>query len=275
MRNALKTILKKWFNHTPANKLEIGILLKNANTAGILENNTLSMLEGVLNVQEIRVSDVMVPRMQMVTIDYDMDLNTLLPHVVQSGHSRFPVLGENKDEVQGIILAKDLLTYSIVSSDKKFDIRDILRRVVFIPESKRLNVLLQDFRVNRSHMAMVVDEYGRNTGLVTIEDVLEQIVGEIADEYDTEDTPAIRDQKDGSYTVRALTTVEEFNQFFQSEIDAEKVETIGGVVTRAFGHLPKRGETINIDGFYFTIMRADNRRLHLLSVTLEKIDPTP
>lgn len=275
MRNWIKTKVKKWVKHVPSNKQEIITLLKHAAKDGVLANNTLSMLEGVLEVQETRVADVMVPRMQMVTIDSTMDLNAILPHVVQSGHSRFPVLGENKDEVLGIILAKDLLNYSLANNDKKFDLRDILRRVVFIPENKRLNVLLQDFRLNRSHMAMVVDEYGRNTGLITIEDVLEQIVGEIEDEYDIEDTTVIREQKAGDYTVKALTTVEEFNQFFNADIEAEKVETIGGLVTRAFGHLPKRGETIKVGAFYFTVLRADNRRLHLLSVVPEHKQEQP
>lgn len=269
MINFLATKFKKWFSRQPTNKLEIINLLRRATQDGILEPNTLIMLERVLEVQETRVADVMVPRLQMITIDYDMDLTTILPLVVNSGHSRFPVLGENKDEVQGIVLAKDLLNYSLATANNKFDMRDILRRVVFIPESKRLNVLLQDFRVNRSHMAMVVDEYGRITGLVTIEDVLEQIVGEIEDEYDTENIPAIRLQKDGGYSVKALTTVEEFNQFFASDLDAENVETVGGLVTRAFGHVPKRGECIKIDGFYFTIMRADNRRILQLSVVQE------
>lgn len=269
MSNALTAKLKKWFTIHPANKSEILDTLRTANKEDVLDNNTFNMLEGVLDVQETRVSDVMLPRMQMVTIDHDMDLNAILPHVVQSGHSRFPVLGENKDEVLGIILAKDLLNYSVASGHKKFNLQDILRRVIFIPENKRLNVLLQDFRVNRNHMAMVVDEYGRNTGLITIEDVLEQIVGEIEDEYDTEDTPAIRPQKDGGYSIKALTTVEEFNEFFACDIDAENVETIGGLVARAFGHVPKRGECIEIGGFYFTVMRADTRRIHLLSMVRE------
>lgn len=269
MRNWIKAKVKKWVKHIPSSQQEIITLLKHAAKEGVISNNSLNMLEGVLEVQDTRVADVMVPRMQMVTIDSTMDLNTILPLVVQSGHSRYPVLGENKDEVLGIVLAKDLLPYSLANNDKKFDLRDILRRVVFIPESKRLNVLLQDFRLNRNHMAMVVDEYGRNTGLITIEDVLEQIVGEIEDEYDIEDNPAIREQKAGDYTVKALTTVEEFNQFFDAAIEAEKVETIGGVVTRAFGHLPKRGETIKVGEFYFTVLRADNRRIHLLSVVRE------
>ena len=267
MRNAILHKLRQWLKISPKNKLEVLAMLREATEAEILEANTLNMLEGVLDVQQIRVSDVMVPRMQMVTVEHDMDLSTMLPHVVKSGHSRFPVLGEIKDEVLGIILAKDLLNYSSLSNiDKKFTVRDILRRVVFIPENKRLNVLLQDFKVNRNHIAIVVDEYGRITGLITIEDVLEQIVGEISDEYDTEDTPNIRAQKDGEYSIKALTSVEEFNAFFDSDISAENVETMGGLVTRAFGHLPKRGESVTIDGFVFTVLRTDFRRIHLLSV---------
>ncbi len=257
MRKALTKHIKKWFTIHPRNKQEITNVLRRATEAGILEANTFSMLEGVLEVQEMRVADVMIPRMQMVTLDSDMDLNTLLPRVVQSGHSRFPVLGENKDEVLGIILAKDLLGYSR-NPPTNFSIRDVMRRAVFIPESKRLNVLLQDFRVNRSHMAIVVDEYGRITGLITIED-----------EYDIDDVPSIREQRDGGYTVKALTTVEEFNEYFGTNIDAENVETIGGLVTRTFGHLPKRGECVKIDSFYFTVMRADTRRIHLLNVLRE------
>lgn len=270
MRNFILHKIRQWLKISPKTKLEVLVMLQQATEAEILEENTLNMLEGVLNVQQIRVSDVMVPRMQMVTLEYNMDLNTMLPNVVQSGHSRFPVLGENKDEVLGIILAKDLLNYySLSNLDKKFTVRDILRRVVFIPENKRLNVLLQDFKVNRNHMAIVVDEYGRITGLITIEDVLEQIVGEISDEYDTEDTPNIRAQKDGEYSIKALTSVEEFNEFFASNINADNIETIGGLVTRAFGHLPKRDETVEIENFHFTVLRADNRRIHLLNVLLK------
>lgn len=268
MRNLYK-LFKKWFSVNPSNKQDIIEILRKAADDNIIEPNTLNMLDGVLDVQETRVSDVMVPRMQVVTLDSDMDLLTILPHVIQSGHSRFPVLGENKDEVLGIVLAKDLLGYSR-NPPNNFAIDDIMRRAVFIPESKRLSVLLQDFRVNHSHMAIVVDEYGRISGLITIEDVLERIVGEIADEYDTEDIPNIFEQKDGGYTVKALTAIEEFNDYFNSEIDAENVETIGGIVTRAFGHLPKRGECIQIGGFYFTVLRADTRRIHLLSVLPEK-----
>lgn len=272
MRKAISNKIKKFLHKAPTNKNELLNILKQATKDGLLDANSLTMLEGVLDVHENRVADVMVPRMNMVTLDYNMDLNTIVPHVVKSGHSRFPVLGENKDEVLGIVLAKDLLNYSLANSPKKFNIYDILRRVVFIPESKRLSILLQDFKLNRNHMAMVVDEYGRITGLITIEDVLEQIVGEIADEYDTDDIPAIMPH-DGGFTIKAQTSVEDFNDFFAASIDAENVETIGGVVTRAFGHLPKRGESVKIDQFYFTVTRADTRRVHVLNVITEPTVP--
>ena len=184
MRKSFLNKLKSLFLHIPTNKLELTNLLKQATKTGFLETNTFNMLEGVLDVQDTRVTDVMVPRLQMVTLDHDMSLGTLISLMVQHGHSRFPVLGENKDEVLGIILAKDLLGYCSNIQEKTFNMRDVLRPAIFIPESKRLNVLLQDFRLNHNHMAMVVDEYGRVIGLITIEDVLEQIVGEIEDEYD-------------------------------------------------------------------------------------------
>lgn len=265
-----KTLLKKikeLLLHIPTNKFELVNILKQANKAGCVSANTLVMLENVLDIQDTRVTDIMVPRLQMVTLDHDMELSAIMSLMVQSGHSRFPVLGENKDEVLGIILAKDMLGYNnLVNPSKKFEMRDVLRPVVFIPESKRLDVLLQEFRLNHNHMAMVVDEYGRIIGLITIEDVLEQIVGEIEDEYDVEDTPSISQQPNGSYTVKALTTVEEFNEYFKCAIDPENIETVGGLVTRAFGHLPKRGESVTIEGFVFTVLRTDFRRIHLLNV---------
>jgi Putative Mg2+ and Co2+ transporter CorC len=270
MSKSILTKLKALLLHIPSNKFEIINLLKQATKSGFLEANTLSMLEGVLDVQDTRVTDVMVPRLQMVTLDHDMQLHTIISLMIQHEHSRFPVLGENKDEVLGIILAKDLLGYCLNSGKQSFNMLDVLRPAVFIPESKRLNVLLQDFRLNHNHMAMVVDEYGRIIGLITIEDVLEQIVGEISDEYDIDDAPAIRSQTDGSYTVKALTSVEEFNEYFSCDIDAENIETIGGLVTRAFGYLPKRGESVIVGTFTFSILRADFRRIHLLSVVNNK-----
>ena len=261
------TKIKRIFSDTPKTLDDLINVLKDATQRELIEPNTLSMLEGVLDVQETRAKDVMVPRSQMVTIEKDSPLDKLIPIVVSSRHSRFPVMGENKEEVFGIMLAKDLLNYGFNTSTQEFNINDILRPVVFIPENKRLNVLLQDFRINNNHMAIVVDEYGRITGLITIEDVLEQIVGEIEDEYDTDTSPTINPQADGIYTVKALTPIEEFNSYFSSELEEEGVETIGGLVMRNMGHLPKRGETLKVNNFKFTVLRADNRRVHLLSVT--------
>lgn len=271
MGKTLLNKIKELLLHIPTNKFELVNILKQTNKSGYLSSNTLAMIENVLDVQDTRVTDIMVPRLQMVTLDHDMELSSIISLMVQSGHSRFPVLGENKDEVLGIIIAKDMLNYNLVNPSKKFEMRDVLRPVVFIPESKRLDVLLQEFRLNHNHMAMVVDEYGRIIGLITIEDVLEQIVGEIEDEYDVDDTPAIRQQPNGSYTIKALTTVEEFNEYFDCDIDPENIETVGGLVTRAFGHLPKRSESVTIEGFVFTVLRTDFRRIHLLSVV--KLEP--
>ena len=264
--------IKKIFKHHPKNTDDIIALLKQATERELLEPNTLSMLEGVLDVQETRAKDVMVPRSQMITIDKQLALSEIVPIMAESGHSRFPVIGDNKDEVVGILLAKDLLSFGFNGgTEQQFDINALLRKVVFIPESKRLNVLLQDFRVNNNHMAMVVDEYGRITGLITIEDVLEQIVGEIEDEHDTDTSPNINPQTDGSYTVKAITTIEEFNSYFDSELQDQDVETIGGLLMRSIGRLPKRGENVKIGAFDFTVLRADNRRVHLLGVTTSAV----
>jgi magnesium and cobalt transporter len=264
---------KHWLSHirnlfscNPKQISDLIDILKSASERELIEPNTLSMLEGVLDVQETRAKDVMVPRSQMITISKELVLHEIVPIVVRSGHSRFPVLGDKQDEVLGILLAKDLISFGFNNQDSLFDINKILRAPMFIPESKRLNVLLQDFRINNNHMAIVVDEYGRITGLITIEDVLEQIVGEIEDEHDTNTTPSISPQTEGVYTVKALTSIEEFNDYFDSELEEEGVETIGGLIMRNMGHLPKRGETVTIEDFHFTVLRADNRRLHLLSV---------
>jgi magnesium and cobalt transporter len=265
--NGLLARFRNLFNNTPKNLDDLISILRTASQNELIEPNTLSMLEGVLDVQETRAKDVMVPRSQMVTINKDAALNQIIPTLVESRHSRFPVIGENKDEVLGVMLAKDLLNYGFNAAQQQFDINDILRPAMFIPENKRLNVLLQDFRINNNHMAIVVDEYGRITGLITIEDVLEQIVGEIEDEYDTDTTPKISRQTNGVFTVKALTSIEEFNSYFDSELEEEGVETIGGLVMRNMGHLPKRGETLRVDNFQFTVLRADNRRVHLLSVS--------
>lgn len=259
--------IKKIFSEGPKDITELKAVITDAGEEELLEPNTLTMLHGVLNVQETRVKDVMVPRSQMVTIDKDLSLSETVLIVSKSGHSRYPVIGENKDEVVGILLAKDLLNYGFNLAATPFDLQSLLRTAVFIPESKRLNVLLQDFRLNRNHMAIVVDEYGRITGLITIEDVLEEIVGEIEDEHDTDATPSISPQTEGTFTVKALTPLEQFNAYFESDLQEDDVETIGGLIMRTMGHMPKRGETVRIDDFNFTVLRADNRRIYLLSVT--------
>lgn len=251
----------------PRNREEIVDILRDATENELLEPNTLSMLEGVLDVHEARVKDVMVPRSQMVTLNNDFKLEDIVKVAVESGHSRFPIVGEDKDQVLGILLSKDLLSYGFSVETIPFSIKDILRPAVFVPESKRLDILLHEFRINRNHMAIVVDEYGGITGLVTIEDVLEQIVGDIDDEYDTIDTPLFNKQQDGSYNIKALTSIEDFNEYFKTDIDDKEVETIGGLVLRAIKHMPKRGEYIDTNGFIFTVLRADNRRIYLVNVS--------
>lgn len=265
------------FSNEPRDKNELIEILHDAHDKQLIDANALSMIEGVLEIQELRVRDIMLPRSQMVVVEQNMPLKDILPIVIQTVHSRFPVIGENKDEVLGILLAKDLLTYTFPTQKsqpdlqhkehhKHFNIREILRPAVFVPESKRLDVLLQEFRVTRNHMAVVIDEYGGVTGLVTIEDVLEEIVGDIEDEYDTDDDQAIKKHNESSYYVKALTPIEEFNKYFHALLDDKEAETVGGLVLRGFGHLPKRGESIEIEGYKFKIMRADNRRIHLLQV---------
>jgi magnesium and cobalt transporter len=217
----------------------------------------------------MQVRDVMLPRSQMIVLERDMSLQEVLPVVVDAAHSRYPVVGDNRDEVVGILLAKDLLPYFQLGSEEKFNLRDILRPPAFIPESKRLNVLLKEFRASRNHIAIVVDEYGGVAGMITIEDVLEQIVGEIEDEHDYEDDIYIMEHSSEKATVKAITPIEEFNKHFSTEFSSDEFDTIGGLITNAFGHLPKRGETVSLGGYVFTILRADARRVHLLQVRVQ------
>ncbi|MDX1444334.1 MAG: transporter associated domain-containing protein [Gammaproteobacteria bacterium] len=252
----------------PRDRDDIVELLREAQSREIFDADAQAMLEGVLDVSDMQVRDVMIPRSQMVVIERDARLDDVLPIIIESGHSRFPVIGESRDEVQGIVLAKDLLRYWVENPAGGFNVREYVRPATFIPESKRLNVLLKEFRSSRNHMAIVVDEYGGVAGLVTIEDVLEQIVGEIDDEHDVEEDSEILKHNDQRYTVRALTPIEDFNEFFECELSDEEYDTVGGLVMSAIGHLPKRGETVEIDGFMFRVKRADNRRLHLLEVTV-------
>ena len=250
----------------PQDKTELIEILKDAEARGLLDRDALSMIEGVMQVSDLRVGDIMIPRAEMVHVRRDDPLETILAVAVESAHSRFPVTGEDKGEVLGILLAKDLLAYCTNDRTRAFNIRDHLRSAVFVPESKRLNVLLKEFRASRNHMAIVVDEYGSAAGLVTIEDVLEQIVGDIEDEHDFDEGAFIYKRGKGEYTVKARTTIEDFNDYFDSSLHSDELDTIGGLVVNAFGHLPTRGERIDLDGLRFTVMRADSRRVHLLTV---------
>jgi len=233
----------------------------------LLDADALAMIEGVLQVSETQVRDVMIPRSQMDVIDITQTPEEFIPFVIETAHSRFPVIDDDKNDIIGILLAKDLLRYY---AGEDFDVRDMLRPAVFIPESKRLNVLLKEFRSNRNHIAIVVDEYGGVAGMITIEDVLEQIVGDIEDEYDFDETEdnIIRDTQ-GRYRVKALTEIADFNEVLGTEFSDEEFSTIGGLVVSQFGHLPKRGESITFNNLKFTTLRADSRRLH--SVLIEEM----
>ena len=268
--NATGRWLKKiaqGFVGEPQDRTELVALLRQASQRGLVDADALSMLEGVLEVGDLQVRDIMIPRAQMVFVRRDDPFSKLLPVVVESGHSRFPVMDEDRDDIVGILLAKDLLR--LYSSDvrERFDIREYMRPVVFVPESKRLNVLLKEFRRNRNHMALVVDEYGGVSGLVTIEDVIEQIVGEIDDEFDVEDDHNIRKEAERQFTVRGVTRIEEFNEYFGAHLSEEEgFDTVAGLLMKEFGRLPRRGDAATIDGFEFRVTRADRRRIDALRV---------
>ena len=251
--------------------------LREASRRGMIDAESLAMIEGVLEVGDTQVRDIMVPRSQMVVLQRDDPPEQMLPVVVESGHSRFPVIGEDRDQVFGILLAKDLLRFfAQPERTEEFDLKEFLRPAAVVPESKRLNVLLKEFRVSRNHMAIVVDEYGGVSGLVTIEDVIEQIVGEIDDEYDVEDDQPIRRESARTFMVRALTRIGEFNEYFGAEFTDEEFDTIGGLITHQLGRLPRRGETVTVDGIEFRVQRADRRRIDTLRVTTPRdIPPRP
>ena len=256
--------LKRAFKGEPWSREEIQDIIQQSETD--IDAEEKSMLAGVLEVSETQVRDVMIPRSQMVVIDIEDDIDEMIRVIVESGHSRFPVMGEDRDEVLGVLLAKDLLRYFGEEGDGSFDMREMLRPAVFVPESKRVNVLLKEFRVSRNHMAVVVDEYGGVSGLVTIEDVIEEIVGDIADEYDIEEDQTIRREGERQYAVHALARIEDFNEYFGTAFSDEGFDTIGGLVMHQFGRLPKRGESVTIDGFDFKVLRSDRRRIDLLRV---------
>ena len=241
-------------------------ILRDAQRRQLLDRDALEMIEGVFEVAQMQVRDIMVPRAQMDVVDKDEAPEDYLPRVIETAHSRFPVVDGDKDKVIGILLAKDLLRY-FYNGGANFNIYDMLRPAVFVPESKRLNVLLREFRASRNHMAIVVDEYGGVAGLVTIEDVLEQIVGDIEDEYDFDaDDVMIMQRTEDEYIAKALTPIEEFNSYFGTDFSDAEVDTIGGLVMMALGHLPKRGEKVELGAMRFEVLRADNRRIHLLKV---------
>ncbi|TLY87187.1 MAG: CBS domain-containing protein [Gammaproteobacteria bacterium] len=242
-------------------------VLREAGERGLVDADALTMLEGVLEVADLQVRDIMVPRAQMVFVRRDEPAARILPVVVESGHSRFPVMDEDRDDIVGILLAKDLLRLTTASARERFDIREYMRPAVFVPESKRLNVLLKEFRRNRNHMAIVVDEYGGVSGLCTIEDVIEQIVGEIDDEFDVEDDQNIRRDAEAQFTVRGVTRIAEFNEYFGARLsEAEGVDTVAGLLMKQLGRLPRRGESASIGGFEFRVLRTDRRRIDALRV---------
>ena len=250
----------------PRDRHELLRLLRQAQRRELFGRDALAMIEGVFQVADMQARDIMIPRSQMVVVEADASIEEMLPAIIESGHSRFPVIDDNRDEVTGVLLAKDILRYFPDYERERFDLRDILRTAVFVPESKRLNTLLQDFRSSRNHMAIVVDEYGGTAGLITIEDVLEQIVGNIDDEHDSEEERAIREHGPGRYTMDALTPIEEFNAHFGTAYSDEDFDTIGGWVINHIGHVPSVGETVTIDRFWFRVLDADSRRIRELQV---------
>lgn len=268
--DSLMLKVKRLLKNEPDSRDDLIEMLDEDRWAEVLGKQEMRMLKGVLQVSQMQVREVMIPRSQMVVLDRDAPSDELLRIVVESGHSRFPVIGEDRDEVVGILLAKDVLKFIVESPGVPLDLTDLLRPTTFIPESKRLDTLLQEFRSSRNHMAIVVDEYGGTSGLLTIEDVLEEIVGEIDDEHDPEEVDHI-EQQSGYWNVKALTRIDEFNEYFSSSLGDEDYETIGGLVMRGFGRLPRRGESISLHGFSFKVAQADRRRIHRLEVTREAV----
>ncbi len=259
--------LRNLFGPEPRDREHLKQQLKGARARRLLDAEEETMLQGVLEVSETQVGDIMIPRSQMVVLERDKPPEELMRVIIASGHSRFPVVGDDISEVAGILLAKDLLRFYAEGASEKFDIRECLRPAVFIPESKRLNTLLREFRSSHNHMAIVVDEYGGVSGLLTIEDVLEQIVGDIDDEHDIQGEAEIVAEGNGKYAVLALTRIEDFNEYFGSELDDEEYDTVGGLVSREFGRLPRRGEKVELQGCEFRVTRAHRRRIDVLQVT--------
>lgn len=253
------------FGTEPKSREELLDIIKGAVNNKVVDQEALSIIEGALDVAHQQVREIMIPRSQMVSIKEDEMPADFLPKVIESGHSRFPVVGESSDDIKGVLLAKDLLPL-VLQGQENFSLDEILRPANIIPESKRLNVLLKEFREMRYHMALVIDEYGGISGLVTIEDILEEIVGEIEDETDEDNEDFIRQVSDNDFIIRALTPIEEFNSYFRTDLSGEEFDTIGGIVTQAFGHMPGRNEKVVIEGFTFRVLYSDSRQVHLLRV---------
>lgn len=248
----------------PKDREQLMTVLRDAEERDILSAEMLSMIESVLQVSEMQVREVMIPKSQMVAIQHDSPLEEILPLVIESAHSRFPVMDDSGNDVIGILLAKDLVKYCFKKVEEDFNIKKILRPATFVPQSKRLDILLREFRINRNHMAIVIDEYGHVAGLVTIEDVLEQIVGDIEDEYDVDENDDIKKHEDGTYTIKASMPIDDFNEYFNTQFNDDEFDTIGGLVVNGFGHLPKRGESLVIGEYRFKVLHSDNRRVYLL-----------
>jgi magnesium and cobalt transporter len=259
-----------FFQGEPKNQSELLAIINDAKQRQIIDHKTKEMIKGVLDVSKLRVRDIMIPRSQMVTLCLHQSVSEILPQLIESAHSRFPVITEDKDHIVGLLLAKDLLKFAFSQQADDFRIEDILREAVVVPESKRLDTLLKEFRSQRYHMAIVVDEYGGVSGLVTIEDILEVIVGEIEDEFDDIDVDEIRQIGKKTYTVNALTSIDDFNEYFATDYSTEEQDTIGGLLIHQLGHLPGRGESINIGDYKFKVTNADSRRLVQLQVRIPK-----
>lgn len=259
------------FSGEPTTREELVDLIQDAELRDLIDADTKEMIEGVLDVAELKVRDIMIPRSQMVTIDKNQSVEEFLAMVIESGHSRYPVVSDNKDQVEGVLLAKDLLPYGFKLIDEPFSLQAVMRPAVIVPESKRVDALLKEFRSKRYHMAIVVDEYGGVSGLVTIEDILEEIVGEIEDETDDSDNEKapIRRVNATRFSVKALTTIDEFNDFFSTEFPDSEYDTVGGLVASAFGHLPTVGEVVAIGDLAFKVTAADRRRIQQLQVSLD------
>ncbi|MEI6353579.1 MAG: transporter associated domain-containing protein [Methylococcus sp.] len=264
--------LTHFISGEPEDRDDLLELLRTAQKRNLIEHEALSMIEGVLQVSELRVRDISIPRSQMVVVPQDAEIEAIFPLVAESAHSRYPVIAEDRTEVVGILLVKDLLLHSL--KERSALVREVMRPALFVPESKRLNILLLEFRATRSHMAIVVDEYGAAAGLVTIEDVLEQIVGDIEDEHDFGEEEFIFRKSDHEFTLKALIPIEDFNDYFEADFKDDEFDTLGGLLVHQLGHVPKRGEKVSLGRFNFSVLRTDSRRIEVLKLLVEPLAAT-